>query len=174
MTHAELVKAAARWLRATIGCKVVLSECGTAGAEIPDVIGWKSNGASVLVECKTSVDDFRADAGKIVRRRPEMGMGYLRWYFAVPGVIPLAFVPPGWGVAEVRRARVARIRNPISFLEHNVRRERILLISAVRRATDGWGMQVFDDLESLSALKERQAHLSAAISRRERESKRST
>jgi hypothetical protein len=99
MTHADLVILAARWVAANHRCCVVLTEWrGGSGHEIPDVIGWRGEGWSVLVECKTSRADFRADAQKSAREWA--GMGQERWFFAPYGIIPPKEVPEGWGLAE--------------------------------------------------------------------------
>ncbi len=64
-THADLVERAARWLRSTKKCGVVLTEFVTSSPETPDAIGWTYGGNwSILVECKTSLSDFYADSKK--------------------------------------------------------------------------------------------------------------
>jgi len=65
MTHKELCERAARWLRNSKRCDPVLSGIASAG-EIPDAIGWGSDG-SIVVECKTNIMDFYADKAKYER-----------------------------------------------------------------------------------------------------------
>lgn len=71
LTHKELCDRAAAWLRANRRCDPVLTKVASC-AEIPDAIGWSSNyryRGSIVVECKTSRSDFRADKQKYVRYR---------------------------------------------------------------------------------------------------------
>jgi len=89
MTHDDLVEIARNWLWNAkkgpegtgwkhVPCKVVLTEL-VSGMEIPDAIGWHS-GRSILIECKTSVSDFKADAKKLFRYAPEMARHRLRFH----------------------------------------------------------------------------------------------
>lgn len=118
MTHAELVKRAARWLRNTMNCGVVLVEHG-GGLEIHDAIGWKRGLQSILVECKVSREDFRADFKKNsrvacmanVEDRPAA-----HCYYMMPKSLGvLAFdVPDPWGLLLVGDdSDIVRIVKPI-------------------------------------------------------------
>lgn len=149
LTHADLVTAARRWLRGPMRHVVALAEVATTlKSEIPDAIAWRAGGwASTLVECKTSRSDFLADRSKPHRQRPEQGMGYWRWYFTPPALLRVEDLPAGWGLAELRGTRVFRVHQPIPFLERNTRNEMSLLCSALQRATDGWGLKIFGDVE---------------------------
>lgn len=114
MTHAELVERAARWLKGTAGCNVVLAEFVAQVGEIPDAIGWKSC-ESFLIECKTSRADFLADKKKPWRREPEFGMGVYRYFMAPAGIIKPEELPAGWGLLEVTErggVRIAAGRHP--------------------------------------------------------------
>lgn len=137
----------------------MLQEIGSAAYECPDVIGWRWGESSTLIECKVSLEDFRRDSKKHFRRIPSAGMGRERWY-AFPlgftdahrvrlnddgGLFP-ADIPERWGVVEfdARRARV--LRKPLPFAERNVVNETRLLVSSLRRATEGWGRKVFGEI----------------------------
>jgi hypothetical protein len=106
ISHAELVNRAQRWLKNTKKCAVVLSEvCAWSTDEIPDAIGWRPNGESILVECKTSRADFCRDKNKPVHKG-HRGMGAYR-YFLIPPIgrdgQAVTFpgdkqLPEGWGV----------------------------------------------------------------------------
>ncbi|GAG41435.1 unnamed protein product, partial [marine sediment metagenome] len=61
VTHDDMIVSAIRHLRTTQRCRIVLWECGANG-EIVDVIGWAWRGNSVMIECKTSMADYYADA----------------------------------------------------------------------------------------------------------------
>lgn len=102
LSHSELVARAARWLWNTCGCNAVLTEMSSYTGEIPDAIGWKPNGRSLLVECKTSRADFRADGEKEWRKNPLVALGAERYYFCQPGIIKPEELPEGWGLAELK------------------------------------------------------------------------
>lgn len=112
MTHAELVTRAERWLRKTAGCRVVLAECRSRHEpEVPDAIGWNCRGGqirSVVVECKATRADFRADSQKVHRQLE--GLGRWRWYMTPPGLVQADEVPAGWGLLEVRGNRVVKVK----------------------------------------------------------------
>lgn len=138
LTHKELVKIAARWLRGTERCSVVLSEM-VSQAEIPDAIGWK-NGQSYLVECKATLKSFRADKTKRCRRIFDklyaFGMGTRRYYMVPEGLITVDRVPRGWGLMEVafsgcvRRTKESSTWSlPVLEMGH----EMGLILSALRR-----------------------------------------
>lgn len=115
MTHAELVERAARWLRNTRRCSVVLTEryVSTEMIEIPDAIGWTRRGHSIVVECKASRGDMRADLLKPCRRRePEFGLGRVRYYLTEPGLIhDFEEVSKGWGLLEAYPERIKKVRD---------------------------------------------------------------
>lgn len=151
MTHDELVLRAVRWLRGTRRCGVVLAELTTVAPMVPDAIGWADAGTwSVLIECKTSRSDFRADAKKPHRRPGVVGVGQERWYMAPPGLLNPEELPEEWGLLEVlaRSVRVAKVcprtrlrklvRHPIAMpIEERRLWEATLLVSALRRHNSG-------------------------------------
>lgn len=138
MTHQDLVRRAAAWLRNSLHCGVVLMEHMTS-FETPDAIGWV-NSRSVLVECKSSRSDFYADLKK-PQRNPLMkgSLGNWRFYLAPVGVIPHDQLPENWGLYEidgrsVRFAAGLEYRNAAQTpFESNRVGERRLLISACRK-----------------------------------------
>jgi hypothetical protein len=105
VTHAQLVKLGERWLR-SYRCRIVLSEQTVDSGEVPDIIGWRGNCHSVIVECKVSRSDFLADQKKFVRERPEAGMGCERFYLAPRGLLKKTDLPSGWGLLECHRREV--------------------------------------------------------------------
>ncbi len=154
MTHGELVARAQRWLRVTRKHPVVLSEIGASGYECPDVIGWSNGGCSTLIECKVSRSDFLVDGKKTFRKHPEVGMGAFRWYAITSELWEKSLVIPGdlperWGLVAFypKRAKVLRKASPFELW--NRRSETSLLVSAVRRATEGWGRKVFGEISPL-------------------------
>lgn len=131
--HAELVGRGLRWLQNTKGCNVVVSEMGS-GYEIPDVIGW--NGwASVLLEAKATVADFKADLNKTFRHDGgPKGMGLQRYYI-VPNEIKdkiLELMPPKWGLLAVGVSSVYVIRESEAFEGRSMEYEMEILVSIIR------------------------------------------
>lgn len=92
---------AAKWLRTHRACHVVGVEFNVqTTSEAPDAIGW--NGVKcAVVECKVSLLDFKADAGKFFRKSGNSAMGSERWYMAPAGLIPHNLLPPRHGLLEV-------------------------------------------------------------------------
>ena len=130
MTHAELVRLAARWL-ATRGAGVVITDMASGAGETPDAIGWKGR-LSTLIECKASRADFRADAHKHFRRWAERAMGSWRYFLAPAGMINADDRPEGWGLLEPRGGGVRLVVE--AALQHGSRCHEVeLLCSALRR-----------------------------------------
>ena len=75
LTHADLVTKGIKWLRSQGGkqwsAPLAFGEIVAVGNEIPDVIGFSSNG-STLIECKTSKSDFKRDKKKMFRSVPQI------------------------------------------------------------------------------------------------------
>lgn len=126
MTHSYLVSLADRHLRGTRRCDIVLTEKGTT-REIPDAIGW-GPGGSVLVECKTSIEDFRADQRKPSRRAPHVGIGQFRYYLTPKGLLSGQTLPEGWGLLEVRGTRVFTIITAVKQENWNLDNEFRLIL----------------------------------------------
>lgn len=137
VTHKQLVDSARRWLVAH-GYPLVVTECVTNGREVPDALGWKGTG-STLIECKTSRSDFAADARKPFRQQPEHGVGGTR-FFLVPDTMRLdvSELPAGWGLMRLithgaARGQVCCVWRAETWKERNVRQELKILLSLVRR-----------------------------------------
>jgi hypothetical protein len=145
MTHAELVEIAYRWLLKAQGCQFAFKELVTAGYEIPDAIGFRGGGTSILVECKASRADFLGDKKKPHRVNPGMGMGTYRYYLCPTGMIKADELPPGWGLVYVGAQGAARQvhgpkgncyyerDNPFRFNDKDQRAEIKMMMSALRR-----------------------------------------
>ncbi len=134
--HEQLVSLAVAWLRRHYGCGIILSEQSCASGEVPDVIGWKGQSKSVLVECKVSRADFLADAGKPFRANPEEALGSQRFYLAPEGMIAIGELPPHWGLLEAKGRDVRMtlkpgrkdLRTPAGLMK-----EMNLLLASLRR-----------------------------------------
>ena len=107
VTHAQLVKLAESWLRSR-RCYVVLSEQTASSGEVPDVIGWRRDCRSIVIECKISRADFYADQRKLVRLNAHLGMGSERYYFTPKEMLRFDELPPGWGLLEASHKEVVR------------------------------------------------------------------
>ena len=110
--------------------------CNTT-QEHPDAIGWQVYGKSVLVECKVSLADLRADASKEFRWDPQLGMGRERYIMAPRGLLNLQQLPQGWGLVEVlggRRARTAHKSGVFVLGRRAMLFEAALLVRATRSA----------------------------------------
>lgn len=91
--HAFLCGKALRWLK-RFGCCPYVSDLHTHAAERPDAIGWK-NGLSIVIEVKTSRQDFLRDFRK---KHREKGVGCFRFYLCREGLIMPDDLPKGWGL----------------------------------------------------------------------------
>jgi len=136
-THSDLVERGARWLDNVMKCCPVLTETSSYSGEMPDVIGWKMNGRSILLECKASRGDFHADGLKPHRKHPEIALGAERWYFAPAGLIKPEEVPADWGLAEVKGNGVHVVvpARPRKDLRSDISRtyEMRLMVSTLKR-----------------------------------------
>ena len=143
VSHDDLVAIGCRWLRNSIGCGVVVTELVSYANETADVLGWKES-TSILIECKTSLSDFRADAKKPFRQRPDSGVGEHRFFLTPRGLLSDVELPEGWGLLEwdgrqVRRSRAVFKGNvvPSAVFDPNRRAETTILCSIARRLIDG-------------------------------------
>lgn len=142
LTHSQLCDKAERWLKVqhhfetcghSPGCGIVLKEMVSIAGEQPDCIGF-SSGVSTLIECKTSRSDFFADQKKIFRRKPETGMGNLRFFLTPENLIKPEKLPEKWGLLETDGKQIKIIKEPEWFGSKEARlAEYPLLISALRR-----------------------------------------
>lgn len=134
MTHDDLVKIAKKWLIKARSCSVVLTETQAQSGEIPDCIGWRGQ-MSILIECKTSLADFRRDLKKWFRNSGP-GIGQHRYFMAPKGVIPEDEVPVGWGLLEVDGSIVRTVKRlDVLYLDERVASAEVpLLVAALRRS----------------------------------------
>lgn len=103
MDHKFLTALAVKWLKRPNsqgghGCIVAASELRSGwDGEIPDAIGFKINGNSVIsvVEAKATRSDFLADKHK---KHRATGMGRYRYYICPTGLIKVEELPEKWGL----------------------------------------------------------------------------
>ena len=138
MTHDELVERAAKWLRKTKKCSVVLTELTGGGSEIADAIGWYV-GYSILVEAKASLSDFRSDRKKWFRQRPKEGLGCERYYIVPEDIAETVFseLPDGWGLLVCREDKTKMVCGFEGYYaghkSHNLEAEIYILLSIIKR-----------------------------------------
>ena len=77
-------------------CGVILTEYVCYLDNIPDAIGFASN-FSIVIECKTSRNDFAKDKYKSHRHRDKQP-GNFRFYLVPQGLIKPEEAPEGWGL----------------------------------------------------------------------------
>lgn len=143
--HDQLVQRAAQWLKGSCGCSAVLTELRAfnASGECPDAVGWRSN-YSILVECKTTRSDFKADQRKHFKDDPRRGVGTYRFYLCPPGIIDVNDLPNGWGLLYAEPRKISRIAGPQGnswgygqnrdwIQPRNTDAEIAMLVSALRR-----------------------------------------
>lgn len=131
LTHSLLIEQAAKWLQRK-PCAVVITDMAHGGAETADAIGWRGK-QSIVIECKASLSDFRADSHKSFRRRPETGMGCLRYFCVMRGLISPDKLPPKWGLLEWDGKRMRETKKAAPHRDNAAREEISLLLSALRR-----------------------------------------
>jgi len=133
MTHADLVKRAARWLCGSQRCVVVMTEAACqCNSEFPDAIGWTARGSSILVECKTSLNDWYADQYK-PSRRGGPAMGRYRYYLMAPELTKRVATRAGpWGVLAAH-AKTIRVVQKAVYQDCSSGPELALLVSRMSR-----------------------------------------
>ena len=140
--HKRLVDIGRKWLMTdtpTIGnciCgipSIVVTEIVTSTNETPDIIAFAGH-STVLLEAKTSRQDFKNDAKKLFRQRN--GMGNYRCYITPPGLIAIEELPEKWGLIEVsEKGKCKKIKYPEKFPDSEVNRngEMGILMSVIKR-----------------------------------------
>lgn len=139
LDHNKLIDIGRKWLMAK--SPVVFTEIKSCNEE-PDILGLEASikhknkcvgYGSVLIECKTSRSDFKADSKKVFRRIPDMGIGQYRFYLTKKGLITLDELPEKWGLLETSGKTVKVIKFPERFPVFNTKNEMRIVTSALRR-----------------------------------------
>lgn len=149
-THKALVRRMASWLKFTKANTVVMAELSTRNSETPDVIGWVGGASSILIECKVSRADFRADGGKWFRRYEEDGMGDRRYVAAPAGILCADEMPERWGLLEVTKRQV-RVTKEAEPMKAHKGRECVMLMSALRRLEISTAVYVVAESDTANA-----------------------
>jgi hypothetical protein len=157
VTHKELVKLAARWLKGhPERCGVIIAEIMTSAGEIPDVIGWHI-GNSVVIECKTSRSDFLRDKDKC-HHRADRAMGKYRYFLAPKGTISVHELDENTGLLEIAegvfdsKPRITVTKKAIMRVrtEQQIQGEFLVLTSALRRIQTREFITIIEDSSVLA------------------------
>jgi len=111
LTHDQLTILAEKWLKKQ-NCGVTFNDkfkALTTSGEQPDALGMRQ-GASILVECKCSRQDYLIDAKKTFRMKPELGMGDWRFFLCPQGLIQPEELPSGWGLLWEVNGKVTEVK----------------------------------------------------------------
>jgi len=169
LTHSDLIELGRDWLIKPYaackdyghsGCAVVITEicASTWGGEQPDVLGFTGK-KSILIECKASLSDFRADKNKPFREHPEFGIGCQRWFLAPLNIIPKEELPPKWGLLEVTEKGKIKITVKPELQERNYNSEFAIILSLLRRLNiapdDHVAIQRYTDLKGFAPSKKK-------------------
>lgn len=136
VTHSDLVHRGKRWLETTHGskfaCGVVLAEYRCFAPEVPDIIGLNCR-HSILIECKVSRADFKADQYKPHRHYTKR-LGNYRYYLTLPDVVCPEDIDNGWGLLYATDKQIRVVKEAEYFGDDSVKAaEWTLLYSIVRR-----------------------------------------
>ena len=100
MTHDELIKRGANWLKnnqvSVMRFPIILMEVGSYAKSIPDVIGM-NHARTAVIECKASRADYQADQKKMHRHHRNQ-LGNHRYYLCPAGMLSPHEVNSGWGL----------------------------------------------------------------------------
>lgn len=140
MNHSDLVDIGYKW--ALKRCGFAFKEFKCSSNEIPDVLGFRSEG-TFLLEAKVSRQDFLKDKNKHFRLKPEIGVGDWRFFIVPVGLIHVEELPYMWGLLEVdEKGKVIEVYNPFGkgnvynkWERHtkNIKAENKFMYSALRR-----------------------------------------
>ena len=138
VTHDELSKLVAKWLKRHSqnmlipNCATVAVDMKTLEQEKPDVIGW--NGcSSTMIEVKVGRGDFLQDFKKPFRQICEKGVGEFRYYCCPSGLIRENELPDKWGLLYLNEENKMDIIKVAEIQKANLKAERNMLISLLRR-----------------------------------------
>jgi hypothetical protein len=139
VSHNDLVEIGAKWLNKKAPniyhrCQYVVTEFKCMGTdEIPDIFGIRPYG-NVLIEVKTSKQDFKKDFNKRCRNGDRQ-IGSRRYYLVPKGLITIKDIEDtdcGWGLIEYDGKNCEIVYESKSFQEHH-QTVCYLMYSVIRR-----------------------------------------
>lgn len=141
MTHDELIKRGVKWLENNSNylyrSQIVVTESRTIATEIPDIFGI-SHYRTILIECKSSLSDFKADLLK-KHRNNKNSLGNLRFYLCPSDLIPVNLIPENWGLLYAPKKNITIKKEPIELRNPEIPNEEwyILYSLLIRVKIDG-------------------------------------
>lgn len=148
ITHKELIQMAEKWLNRR--CGVVLTEYKSYSDEIPDAIGFRSD-HSILIECKTTLADYKAD-GRKPHRHNGRSLGTLKYYLVPDKLITTKDLPIGWGLLyALASGRIRTVKKGDWNNDSGVKKQEYLVLYSIARriAIRGLLPKIYEDLPSL-------------------------
>ena len=136
MTHDELVKRSAKWLKnnqvSTMRFPIILSEYRSYSNSEPDVIGMNHD-RTCVIECKISRSDYFADIKK-GHRHYTFQLGNYRYYIVPAGLITVEEVNEGWGLLYCHEHKITIEKKSDIFPKEQTRlQEYQVMYSLIRR-----------------------------------------
>ncbi len=137
-THDDLIARGVKWLQNQKNylyrSPIIVTEFSSMAEEIPDILGM-NHFTTTLIECKTSLEDFKADANKAFRNIYVDACGTFRFYLCAAGLIPEEKIPEDWGLLYCYPNQIKIIKIPVDHDKKQTRfQEYCILYSLVRRA----------------------------------------
>lgn len=131
-----MIKRAEKWLINTERCDIVCIKKSILTYH-PDLIGYKSNGVTVVVECRSSMDEFLKDRKNWLKKNDDKdrSMGALRYYFAPKNVLSPDDMPENWGLLApfIENMRTIKVATKRTQTPDILAREFRYLISSVKQ-----------------------------------------
>ena len=138
MTHAELIKRGAKWLKNNQNSRfrfpIILCEYRCFADSIPDVLGL-SHISTIVIECKASRSDYFTDLKKAHRQWANQ-LGNHRYYLCPAGLINWYEINNGWGLLYCHPHKITIERASDFFPPDETRlQEYQVMYSLIRRLT---------------------------------------
>jgi hypothetical protein len=157
MTHAELIGRGVKWLRNNYKSQyrfsLILTEFFSFSDERPDIIGF-SNNSSIVIECKVSLTDFKADLKK-PHRQSENKLGQMRCYLCPADLIPKDVVPEGWGLLYAHNHMITIEIEPPWHVEDSIKKEEYKVLYSVARRVLAKGLmpKILEPIPQMKVIK---------------------
>lgn len=152
LTHDDLIKLGTKWLRKQhssgkdklnfhhTGCGVILPEYVSSERSIPDVIGFNTS-ESIVIECKTSHNDYLADLKKPHRNliNPKQ-CGNYRYYLCPHDIISVNELTNGWGLLYTNGKAIFVIKSALWHGEPEIKVAEWFILYSLARSAEVLGL----------------------------------
>lgn len=109
--------------------------------EFPDVIFFRNDGVTDLIEVKVERTDFLRDKKKAFRKDPDLGMGTYRYYACPEHLIEANDLPDNWGLIWIPEKGKPYFKVKSAKFKANYEAERNLLFSLMRRCNNHFPLE---------------------------------